>query len=172
MDIEANEIQSSVIIVFLVTLITSLIPPLVKGLLSRRRDSNVFKVSDGTTGSKTCMRHRKECASIENHLVQIVNFMCGGLLFGLLVLRLMPLTYRQFDAIYGLSSNTSAKSPVVTEEDVILLKDSADYSDAPPKKNLPYVELMISGFFFVIYFIEQLIQVRILKFYFDDLAQI
>ena len=161
MDVDVNEVQTSIIIAFFVTLITSLIPPFVKRVWSRRRDNNVFKVSD-SNGSKTCMRHRRECTSLESHLLQIVNFLCGGLLFGLLVLRLLPLTYRQFDSIYNITNNfNNTKSPVITEDNVILLHDNFEqHSDHNiSKKTLPYVELIISGFFFLVYFIEQLIQV-------------
>jgi hypothetical protein len=142
--------QTSVAVVFFATLAVAVIPPFVRQLWSKRRDNNVFTVSNNNT-SKTCLRHRKECLSSESLILQICNFFSGGLLFGFLVLRLMPQLYHKFNHVHYHLNNSSVDESLVIE-----------YNDYKFKKTLPYVELMFSGFFFAVYFLEQIIQVRLI----------
>lgn len=166
LDMDSGELQTSIIVSFVVTLSTSLVPPIVKHIRSLRRDNNVFKVSD-TNGAKTCLEHHRQCSSAHSILMNVINFFVGGLLFGLLVMRIMPTTYAQFGAVYKTNTTipVATEPSVVTEDNVIILSDNTNninhQSEPTPKKSLPYVEMMIAGFFFIVYFVDQVLQVII-----------
>lgn len=136
--------QASLLVIFFGTFSVGIIPPALRRLWAQRRDNNVFNVSESNV-KKTCIRHQKHCISTESLVLQVANFFTGGILFAFLVMRLIPRGYRQFDHVIGLFNKSS-------HED----NDSSHYH-----QKFPYVELTISGFFFIVYFLEQLLQVSV-----------
>ena len=79
----------------------------------------------------------------------------------------MPTTYAQFGVVYKTNATAvpTTQPSVVTEDNVIILRDNSDaksdpQSDTMPKRSLPYVEMMLAGFFFVVYFVDQVLQVK------------